>query len=45
MRRSEGFFLKGGDETPKMQGTEKWGVNCSEVQCSEVKSNDGSEVK
>jgi len=37
MSKSEGFFLKGGDEIPKMQVTEKWGVYCSEMQCSEVK--------
>jgi len=30
---------------PKVQGTEKWGVKCSELQCSEVMRNEGSDVK
>jgi len=28
--------LKGGDESFKSEGSGKWGVKCSEVQCSEV---------
>jgi len=30
VRRCEGF-LKGCDETSKIEGSEKWGVTCSEV--------------
>jgi hypothetical protein len=34
--RGEGF-VKGGDETSIVQGSEKWGVKCSEVKCCGVK--------
>jgi hypothetical protein len=33
--RSEGGFLM--TKRPKVQGSEKWGVKCSELKCSEVK--------
>jgi len=35
----------GGDETFISEGTEKWRVKYGEVQCSEVKWKEGSEMK
>jgi hypothetical protein len=29
--------LKHGEQSLKVEGSEKWGVKCSEVQCGEVK--------